>query len=148
MEKPPHLDARDSPMPRGFRNVEEFQRFSARLRSELPPETEPLFQGCSVTGAGYKTSEAFDVARQSDFDIALVGQAMFDRARALGLKVKDGSRIGPLTPQALVDLGLAELREELESLAGRPVNFMLFDSMGAALKRPSLWVPGTAKEPS
>jgi filamentous hemagglutinin len=148
MEKPPHVDARDSPMPRGFRDADQFQQFSARLRTQLPPGTEPLFQGSSVTGLGYKSSEAFDLGRQSDFDIALVGQELFERARALGLKAKDGTRIGPLTPQALEALGLAELRDQLSALAGRPVNFMLFDSMGAALKRPSMWVPGTGKEPS
>jgi hypothetical protein len=141
IKKPLQMDTLGNPIPHGFKNVEGYQQFTAKLRSELPPGTQPLFQGSAVTGASYKTGKAFDVGRQSDFDIALAGQTLFDKARALGLKVKDGTRIGPLSPQDLENLGLLGLRDQLGSLAGRTVNFMLFDSIGAALKRPSVWVP-------
>jgi hypothetical protein len=135
------VDPRDKSIPNGFKDAEEFHQFGARLKNGLPGGTQPLFQGSSVTGSSFKTGKPFDVGRQSDFDIALVGRALFDKARALGIKAKDGTRIGPLSPQDLENPGLLGLRDQLGALAGRPVNFMLFDSIGAALKRPSVWVP-------
>jgi hypothetical protein len=131
----------DSPIPFGFQNAEQFLEFSAVLRRELPVGTQALFHGSSVTGASYRSGLPFDDGRQSDFEIALAGQELFTKARALGLKIKDRSRIGPLSPQDLESVGLLGLRDELSSLAGRSVNFMLFDEIASALKRPSIWVP-------
>jgi SEC-C motif len=135
------VDAQGNPIPHGFNSADEFQQFASRLKGELPEGTQPLFQGSSVTGASYKTGQPFDVGRLSDFDIGLAGSELFEKAAALGLKVKDGTRIGPLSPQDLENLGLSALQSGLSGLAGRPVNFMLFDSIAAALKRPSIWVP-------
>ena len=39
-------------------------------------------------------------------------------AKALGLRVKDGTRIGPLSPAALADLGLSALQNLLSYSAG------------------------------
>ena len=81
----------------------------------------------------------------SDFDIALAGPTLFDKAKALGWRVKDGTRIGPLGPEdvdRLAALGLQGLRQELSDLAGRPVKFMLYDTVQSAYKRGALWLPG------
>jgi len=127
--------------PHGFKSVEAFQEFTALLKSKLPSGIQPLFQGSSVTGRSYKTGEPFDVGRRSDFDVALAGQELFNKARALGLKAKDGTRIGPLSDAQLAALGLPDLGNELSRLAGRPVNFVLYDTVESAFKRAaSLWV--------
>ena len=135
------MDSQHNPLPHGFKSAEEFQDFGARLRFGLPEGIEPLFQGSSVTGLSYKTGKPFDVGRQSDFDLGLVGRELFRRGRALGLKVKEGTRIGPLSDAQLDALGLLGLRDELSKLSGRPVKFMLFDGLESALRRPSIWVP-------
>ena len=134
------VDQPEGPVPQGFDTFDHFAAFASRLRAGLPDAVQPLFQGSSVTGVN-RAGEPFDAGRRSDFDIALVGPALFDAGRSMGLKAKDGTRIGPLSPQVLEALGLLGLRDELSTLAGRPVNFMLFSSLDAALKRPSLWVP-------
>jgi hypothetical protein len=78
-KKPRPMDGQASPIPHGFNNAEEFQEFSSRLKRELPEGTQPLFQGSSVTGRSYKSGEAFDEGRRSDFDIALVGPDLFEQ---------------------------------------------------------------------
>ena len=127
-------------IPPGFSNAEDFGRFTHCLKSGLADGTQALFQGSIVTGRSYRSGETFDIGRQSDIDIALVGSDLFEKAKALPLKVKDGTRIGPLSTKHLEDLGLLTLQRQLSDLAGRPVNFMLFNSIEAALRRPSLWV--------
>ncbi len=67
----------------------------------VPEGTQPLFQGNAVTGSSYSTGKPFDVGRQSDFDIALAGSDLFEKAKALNLKAKDGTRIGPLSAKKL-----------------------------------------------
>jgi filamentous hemagglutinin len=135
------MDDHGNPIPRGFTSAEEFQEFGSRLRHGLPEGIQPLFHGSSVTGQSYRTGQPFDAGRRSDFDIALAGSALFERARALGLKAKDGTRIGPLSDAQLDALGLLDLRNELSQLAGRVVRFMLFNDLASALKRPWIWVP-------
>jgi hypothetical protein len=126
--------------PLGFANDAEFDRFGAVLAAGLPPGCQPVLQGSAVTGGNWETGERFDEGRQSDLDIALAGDELFDKARAMGLRVKDGTRIGPLSDQVLAGLGLLELRDRLANQCGREVRFMLFVSIKAALKRPSIWI--------
>ncbi|MEO6807753.1 MAG: hypothetical protein ABI353_01390 [Isosphaeraceae bacterium] len=134
------MEGQGKPIPHGFKSAPEFQEFGRRLRIGLPEGTQPLLQGSSVTGRSYRSGEPFDEVRQSDLDVALVGLDLFEGGQALGLKAKDGTRIGPLSPQDLSNLGLLGLRDQLTAFTGRPVNFMLFASLEAALKRPSIWV--------
>jgi filamentous hemagglutinin len=129
------------PAPYGFSSYDEFLDFRRRLRRGVPEGTQPLFQGSAVTGRSFRTGKPFDVGRRSDFDIALAGPELFGKAKDLGLRAKDGTRIGPLMGQSLQDLGLLSLTNELGAIAQRPVRFMLFDSIPCALKRPSIWVP-------
>jgi filamentous hemagglutinin len=117
-----------------------------RLRAGVGAEVEPVFQGSAVTGRSHVTGQAFDVGRVSDFDIGLVDKGLFERASALGERTKtQPNRIGPIEPGSELArrLGLDETLLELSRLAGgRPVKFMLYASLGHALKRPSLMTPG------
>lgn len=65
------------------------------------------------------------------------------RAKELGIGLRSGgTRTGPLSSADLEKIGLAELAARLSGLAGRPVNFMVFDSIARALSRgPSIVVP-------
>ena len=128
------MDDLDYPIPHGFIDPDDFVRFCSILKEDLPEETRPLFQGSSVTGFSYHEGRRFDEMYRSDFDIALAGPILFAMAKSPGLKVKDGTRIGPLSPKNLEDLGLADLRRKLIEHCGRQENFMLFDTIEAALK--------------
>jgi hypothetical protein len=130
-----------NPIPYGFNDFEEYKSFAKLLRSEAPEGTTVLFQGSSVTGRSYKTREDFDVGRLSDFDIALANQSLFNKAKKLGYRAKDGVRIGPLKDEQLRDLGLIEYAKKVRKSAGkRPTEFMLFDSSESAYARPSIEV--------
>jgi hypothetical protein len=128
-----------NPLPYGFKSYEQYKDFAKLLRTEAPAGTTVLFQGSAVTGKSYKTGEAFDVGRLSDFDIALANQSLFKKARELGYKAKDGSRIGPLKDEQLRDLGLLEYAKKVrKNSEGRTTEFMLFDSPESAYSRPSI----------
>jgi hypothetical protein len=138
----------DCGIPRGFSNADEFEAFGADLTSVLRGaglnDATAVFQGSSVTGSSFSTGVPFDVGRVGDFDIAIASRSAMDRASDLGVGLRSGgSRTGPLTAAQLQRLGLGDLVAQLSDAAGRPVNFMLFDSIEAAMSRgPSIVVPG------
>jgi hypothetical protein len=127
-----------SPVPFGFSSVDEYEAFARQLKGDLPDNIDVLFQGSSVTGKSFKSGLPFDAGRQSDFDIALAGQDLFEQAQSFGYRVKDGTRIGPLKPSQLEELGLSDLSRRLSVQANRPVEFMIFNSANSAYKRPSI----------
>ena len=67
---------------------------------------------------------------------------MLAQAKELGIGLRfGGTRTDPLTSADLEKLGLTDLAARLSSLAGRPVNFMIFDSVAGAISRaPSILV--------
>ncbi|GIO95291.1 hypothetical protein J14TS5_03770 [Paenibacillus lautus] len=145
--KPPDriYDEFGNPLPFGFSNVKQYNDLVKSLKEELPEGTQILFQGSSVTGVSHKKGLPFDQGRKSDFDIALVNDDLFLEAleigRGGGFKMKtDPNRIGPLDEKQLDRLGLLEIIEKKSKEAGRPVSFMLYESVEQALKRPSLMV--------
>ena len=98
-----------------------------------------FMQGSAVTGVKYETKEAFDVGRKSDFDIAVVQGELFEKAKDLGL-IK-GDRSIPIDfkdTETLAKLGLTEMQEKLSKLAGRPVNFMIFETEAAVRAKEAL----------
>lgn len=137
----------DCQIPLGFRGVDEFLAFGSELKNALLragyTDVQAAFQGSAVTGVKYTSGEAFDVGRRSDFDVALASPEMLARARSLGVSLRSGgTRTGPLRPRDLNSLGLTEVQQQLSVLAGRPVSFMVFESLEAALaKAPSIIVP-------
>jgi filamentous hemagglutinin len=134
-------------IPLGFKNADEYAEFGTHLNSGLKSvgyeSVQAIFQGSSVTGIKYTTGVAFDIGRVSDFDIALASPDLLQRAKELDIGLRGGGiRTGPLRRGDLEALGLLDLREELSRLAGRDVNFMIYESLEAAVGRsPSIVVP-------
>ena len=133
--------------PHGFASRAEFEGFGSRLNSGLREagltDVQAVFQGSSVTGRSFRTGQPFDVGRVSDFDIALVSPSLLQEASKAGVGLRSGGlRTGPLKAIDLQRLGLTSLTRDLSAAAGRPVNFMIFESAEAALaKAPSILVP-------
>jgi len=138
-------------VPRGFRSPEAWRSFARTMRNSLGDlglgDATPIMQGSSVTGRSFRTGEAFDVERISDFDVALASPDLLSRARRAGIGLRSrGTRTGPLSGDDLTSLGLDTLARELSERAGRPVNFMIYGSVEAAVERsPSIIFPALAE---
>ncbi|MDR0779521.1 MAG: hypothetical protein LBF16_02355, partial [Pseudomonadales bacterium] len=141
------LDVAESVIPRGFANLDEFTQFGINLRTELSKagytDIQGVLQGSAVTGTNFRTGVAFDVGRVSDFDIALTGDSLFQAAQNADIGLRSaGVRTGPLNERTLQKLGLFDLSTQLSTQVGRPVNFMIYQSMEAAVERaPSILIP-------
>ncbi|HHQ2526931.1 TPA: DUF637 domain-containing protein, partial [Pseudomonas aeruginosa] len=139
--------AKGAVIPKGFSNADDFARFGTDAREGLAKagygNVEPILQGSAITGQSFKTGQAFDVGRVSDFDIALAGSELLQRAQSLGIGLRSGgTRTGPLSGRDLQALGLKDLARKLSAQAGREVNFMIYDSAATAASRaPSLVLP-------
>ena len=79
----------------------------------------------------------------SDYNIALSSPQLFQRAKEVGIGLRQqGVRTGPLRPEHLERLGLSGLNSQLSTQAGRPVNFMIYQSIDDAVGRsPSIVIP-------
>jgi RHS repeat-associated protein len=134
-------------IPHGFSSTDDFQAFGSKLKGGLTDagysDAVAAFQGSSVTGVKHTTGQPFDVERVSDFDIALASPTLLARAKELGIELRSGGvRTRPLTADDLESLGLSKLAVQLSQSAGRPVNFMIFDTLETAVNRaPSIVVP-------
>jgi filamentous hemagglutinin len=139
--------AKATAVPKGFSSADDFARFGADTRDGLTRagygNVEPILQGSAVTGQSFRTGQAFDVGRVSDFDIALASPELLQRAQSLGIGLRSGgTRTGPLSARDLQALGLKDLASQLSSRAGREVNFMIYDSAATATGRaPSVALP-------
>ncbi|WP_205825421.1 RHS repeat-associated core domain-containing protein [Microbispora catharanthi] len=124
----------------GFNTAREFEAFGNALQKGLGKagynDAVPLFQGSSVTGKSYRTGVPFDEGRVSDFDVALASPGLLAKARAAGIPLRSGkTRTINLSYGNLRRLGLYDLSQSLSRLAGRPVNFMIYESVEAAASR-------------
>jgi RHS repeat-associated protein len=126
--------------PLGFQDQGEFFKFGAALSRGLKragyEDTRAYMRGSSVTGSGRKGP--FDDGRISDYDVALVGDAIFARAKALGLvdeSYANGTRTWPLKEQSLQQMGLSSLAAELSAAQGRPVSLMIYQEAGLVAAR-------------
>ncbi|WP_405048052.1 hemagglutinin repeat-containing protein [Rhizobium miluonense] len=134
-------------VPKGFANLDDFTKFGSNIRDGLSragyENVEPILQGSAVTGQSYRSGQAFDVGRVSDFDIALASPELLQRAQSLGIGLRSsGTRTGPLSARDLKALGLSDLAKELGGQAGREVNFMIYGSPTVATSRaPSIVLP-------
>jgi RHS repeat-associated protein len=122
-----------SPVPLGFAGAADFAHFGKALASGLEAAGEQgakaFLAGSAVSGSSFRTGAAFDVGRVSDFDVALVGKNLLDKAAESGVGLRgQGTRTGPLRASELQRLGLAQLQAQLSRLAGRPVKFMIYES--------------------
>jgi hypothetical protein len=102
-----------------------FREFFKKLESGLPEGTGVALRGSVVTNQRWKDGKPFDAGGRgtSDLDVTLVG------AEVMGFWDKDAFYIPALHTKPLCDQdpgiapALNPLREELQKLAGRPVNF-------------------------
>ena len=102
-----------------------YREFCAKLKAGLPEGTGVALRGSVVTNKRYEDGEPFDADGRgsSDLDVTLVGD------KAMAFWNEDAFYIPGLHTKPLCDedAGIAPslnpLREELQKLAGRPVNF-------------------------
>lgn len=128
-------------LPNGFDREADFVLFGATLCERLARighgNTEPVLQGSAVTGASFNEGRPF--GPQSDFDIALVSGDLMNRAIENGVEFRSGGgRTAPLTTRQQHQLGLRQIAIDLSRLAGREVNFMIFQTMNEAMERPGI----------
>lgn len=123
-----------------------FVAFKNILREEkgkLPPDTRFSIRSSAVTGNGFDAKTGtyiknyFDVGRQSDHDIAIVSRTLFEKAREVGVKLRQaGTRTETLKGEKLADLGLESLLQRIHSLTGRDdTELMICRSIDALNKR-------------
>ncbi|MEU6593683.1 RHS repeat-associated core domain-containing protein [Streptomyces sp. NPDC046881] len=131
-------------IPMGFPNAAEFNQFKAQINSGLRDVgiegATAVFQGSSVTGKSFRTGRPF--GPHSDFDVALAGESLLERAKQAGIPLRSGgTRTGPLKGADLEKMGLGELRGKLTKSVNREVNFMIYRSVKDATSRaPSIIV--------
>jgi hypothetical protein len=105
-------------------NAERFDEFVDVLRAGIPDATGVVLRGSALTGRRWKDDAPFDAdgPGTSDLDLTLVGE------QAIGLFTVTGFFVPGVHSRPLSDVDpdiappLVPLREDLMSLAGRPVN--------------------------
>jgi hypothetical protein len=102
-----------------------FREFCAKLKSGLPEGTGVAFRGSVLTNKRWEDGKPFDAGGRgsSDLDVTLIGEKVMefwneDAYYIPALHTKPLCDEDPLVAPAL-----NALREELQKLAGRPVNF-------------------------
>jgi hypothetical protein len=141
-----------------------YMAFAQTMRNrinELDPDAEVLFQGSSVSG--YRFPRPTDPEEQvkfretSDYDTAICSDKLYSQAKQLNMPMRSANGLRARTPplngkydartnfdseSALRELGLADLRQTLETMAGREISFMIYKSCGGAIGAyPSIIVP-------
>jgi len=100
------------------------QLFCTTLERSLPPDTAGVMRGSSVTGTRWEDGAAFDAdgPGTSDLDLTLVGGEVVGwfEPRAFYIPGVHTVPLGDAHPDACPRL--VELREELTTMVGRPVN--------------------------
>lgn len=102
-----------------------FREFVAKLKAGLPAGTGVAFRGSVITNKRWEDGQPFDSEGRgsSDLDVTLIGPKVMEFWNA------DAYYIPALHTKPLSDEdpaiapALNPLREELQKLAGRPVNF-------------------------
>ncbi len=152
----------DEAFPLGFKDIDEFENFGDVIRKDLSEagyqNVKMYVTGSSVSGMSYprpeKPSLPFDSLERgvSDYDIGIVSDELWQKATELGLNVKNSPpvRIGPLDLKSkhgqefLKELGLLDLVENMDTLAGRDTGFMIYKSAEDFLNNrgPAIAFPG------
>lgn len=129
-------------VPLGMRDEEEFRALGAPLRQRLDelgyPNAVIRIRGSSVTGVKHESGQPFDSdpEKLSDYDLAISDPRMFRDAQMLGAKIRGGGRwTGPDERHVLEGLGLAQVRRQMSSAAGRTVSFMIYKDETAVIER-------------
>ena len=102
-----------------------YREFCARLKAGLPEGTGVALRGSVVTNKRWKDGKAFDSGGRgsSDLDVTLVGNKVMEYWNEEAFYIP-GLHTKPLCDQdPAIAPALNALREELQKLAKRPVNF-------------------------
>jgi len=105
-------------------NPSRFDEFVDVIRAAIPDDTAVVLRGSAVTGERWKDGAPFDAdgPGTSDLDLTLVGDAVIGLFTVTGFFVP-GVHSRPLSDEDPdISPPLVPLREDLMSLAGRPVN--------------------------
>jgi RHS repeat-associated protein len=138
------LTAAERGFPHGFENAGAFNGFTQHLREGLDgagfTDTRWMFQGSAVTGVSHAGNVPF--GDHSDFDIALAGGHILERAVAERAPLRGRGTRALLGDRQVRRLGLRGMQRDLSAMAGRrDVNFMAFDSLDTAFGRHSVGYP-------
>lgn len=102
-----------------------YREFRAKLLAGLPEGTGVALRGSVVTNQRYEDGEPFDAKGRgtSDLDVTLVGEEVMKLwdTNAFYIPSLHTKPLGDKDPN--IAPALNPLREELQKLAGRPVNF-------------------------
>ncbi len=102
-----------------------FEDFCTKLRAGLPPKTGVALRGSVVTNERWKDGEAFDASGPgtSDLDVTLIGHAVMEcwEAESFYIPKLHTKPLSDKDPHCAIVLN--GLRQELQALVGRPVNF-------------------------
>jgi hypothetical protein len=102
-----------------------FREFRAKLKSGLPEGTGVALRGSVITNQRYENGGPFDEKGRgtSDLDITLVGEEVMRlfESNAFYIPALHTKPLGDKDPG--IAPALNPLREELQQIAGRPVNF-------------------------
>ena len=79
----------------------------------------------------------FDVGRTSDHDIAIVSRTLCEKARASGVKLRQGgTRTDVLSRREMIDLGLAGLLQRIHEMTDRKkTTLMIYKSVDVLNRR-------------
>lgn len=102
-----------------------FNAFCEKLRAELPPGTGVALRGSVITAERWEDGAPFDADghRTSDLDVTLIGSSVRDywNEDAFYIPALHTKPLGDKDPGIAPRLN--PLREALQELVGRPVNF-------------------------
>ena len=118
-------------LPLGFNTREEYASFGRSARTALNeagyPEAVPYMRGSAVTGYSYRTGEAFDVGRRSDYDLAIVSPRLYELMRESGVPVRGKrSRTERIVSEQIPDVGLAKWLRSIERQSGREASIVIY----------------------
>lgn len=110
---------------------ERFAAFCAKLQAELPPGTGVALRGSVVTSERWEDGAPFDAngVGTSDLDVTLVGNAVMEcwEAEAFYIPLLHTKPLSDKDPHCARPLNT--LRQELQALVGRPVNFQATNNL-------------------
>lgn len=112
-------------------DTERFATFCAQLRGGLPPGTGVALRGSVVTSERWEDGAPFDAngAGTSDLDVTLIGNAVMEcwEAEAFYIPLLHTKPLSDKDPHCARPLNT--LRQELQTLVGRPVNFQATNNL-------------------
>ena len=108
-----------------------FEQFREKMRAGLPRGTGVALRGSVITNERWEDGEPFDADGKgsSDLDVTLIGGKVMQcwNEEAFYIPALHTKPLGDKDPD--IAPALNPLREELQELAGRPVNFQATSNM-------------------